>query len=254
MSQDVKDNPVRENRVLPDDDVRMQTEQDRNELAILQYNRALKAKQIEEASQRAPLRFGLPPGSAAPENNYDRPPQENNAERKQPEVKQEEEETDAEKAVRRFCKNLIGALTGTNKTKDKEKQIVEINWVQIDTRRDEEDGKMKPVWKKTYPRVPDAEFFNENMDKLFTALGYRMINTALTYIQESFPNNYHLITPFDHISKHMNIFTTLCATLNRVNTRVTHGVNDGSLVVQQSKQTILGCMSHYRIALLGLKR
>jgi hypothetical protein len=240
---------------LPDSDTDMYK---RDEQELLQARRFAIAKRDEEISKRQPLRFGLPPGSAMPAAAAnDRPPQYEQQqpppEHKQPSEAKQETETDAEKAVRRFCKNLIGALSNTNKTKDKENQLVEIDWVETKERRQTEDGKTVPVWKKTYPRVPDAKSFDDNLDKLFKPAGYHMINSALTFIQQTFPHHYKLITPFDHISKHMDVFTTLCATLNRINIRVTHGVNDGTLVVQQSGRTLQGCMSYYRTVFRAMK-
>lgn len=239
MSQDLKD-----------DDVKMK-DVDEAEKAILNAQMALQAQETKEAEllEKRPYPFVMPSemnnayipdfAAIAAEEN-----------KRQQQAEPAYIPTKADIAFEKFVMNLVGALTKTNKTLEKKKQLVVLTWKKTGTRLVYNESKQAeievPINEASYMPIKDERDFNDNMHKLFQPAGYKMVNTALTYIRLAFPEQYSLLTPYDHISKHMDVFTNLCVALNRINDRTAHGINDSGLVVQQGQQTIRGCLGYYR--------
>jgi hypothetical protein len=249
MLQDLKDG---------DRDVKMKPA-DAEEQNILRAQIALRVQETKEAEalEKRPYPFMSlssndmyipdfsqppPPGGAGGGNN--------NNDNKQQQQQDAYKQTVADIAFEKFVMNLVGALTKNNKTLEKKKQLVVLHWKTVGERKIANEAKTEmlsvPINESSYMPIKDARDFNDNMHKLFQPAGYKMVNTALTYIQRAFPEHYSLLTPYDHISEHMDVFTNLCVALNRVNDRTAHGINDSGLVVQQGQQTIRGCLSYYR--------
>lgn len=244
MSQDLKD-----------DDVKMKAaDAEMAEQAILKARRALQIQETKEAEALAkrPYPFLSPSSNPyIPDFSSSGADDNDGNENKQQQQQQEAyKQTEADIAFEKFVMNLVGAMTKSNRAYEKKKQLVVLNWKRTGTRSVFNEAKGEnvdvPIHEASYVPIKDARDFNANMHRLFEAAGYKIINTALTYIQAYFPNHYSFLTPYDHISKHMDVFTNLCVALNRVNDRTAHGINDSRLVVEQGQQTIRGCISYYK--------